>query len=131
MIVSHLLSPHFRNAVFNGGKRRKIGRRLGLVPVGDRKPVVAAVVGMAVLERMLQVALEGDGVVAVPAIAAIAPAGALRHHDERRAIEMVREGRGAVASAEIPAPEEIVLGPGADDGRPASRPVSTTGEPPS
>ena len=42
--------------------------RLRLIPIGHRIEVVGAVVGVAVLHGVLQIAVEGDGVVAVPAV---------------------------------------------------------------
>ena len=114
---SQLASSHDGMRCATRRQCREIGERFGLIPVGGREEVVAAIVGVAVLHRVLQRALEGHRVVAVPAVAAVAAAGALGVDDERRAVHRVTERDRAVAAAEVPAPEEVVFAAGADDRR--------------
>ena len=83
----------------NGRERRERGVRLGLIPVGDGIEIVRAVIGVAVLDGVFQIAFEGDGIVAVPAVAAPASAGSLGGGDQRRAVIVMRELLRAVASA--------------------------------
>ena len=66
------------NPLGHGRQWRELRERRRLIPVRGREEVVAAIVGVAVLHRVLQRAFERDGVVAVPAIAAIAAAGTFR-----------------------------------------------------
>ena len=61
----------------------------GLLPSIVRYRPDGAIVGVPVLHCMLQVAVEGDRVVAVEAVAAVPPARALGALDQRRAILMV------------------------------------------
>src|SRR6185436_18165168 len=56
-------------------------------------------------------------VVRVPAVQAIAAAGALLRDHERRAVIQVRKWDSSVAPAEIPCAVEIILGTSADDDR--------------
>jgi hypothetical protein len=107
---------HIRNARFRRRQHREIRIRLGLIPVADGIEIIAAIVRVAVLHGVFQVALKRHGIVPVPPVAAPPASGALGEGDDRRAVHRVREGLRVVQSAEIPAPQEVVLAPGAGDG---------------
>src|ERR1039457_682591 len=92
---------YHRRARLHGRERREIGEWRGLIPVGAGEEVVCAVVGVAMLHGVFQVAFEGDGIVAMEAVAAITAAGAFRVDNQRRAILGVAERLGSVAPAEI------------------------------
>src|ERR1039457_3114253 len=57
------------DAGFHRRQRREIRVGSSLVPVGHRKEIVAAIVGVAVLHGVLEIALKGYRVVAMPAVA--------------------------------------------------------------
>src|ERR1035441_3089847 len=72
---SALPSPRSQTMFSNRGNPRRyrrqrgeIGVRRRLIPVGGGKEIVAAVVGVAVLHGVFEIAFERDRVVAVPAI---------------------------------------------------------------
>src|ERR1017187_1776866 len=105
----------YRDAGFHRRQRREIRVGSSLVPVGHRKEIVAAIVGVAVLHGVLEIALKGYRVVAMPAVAAVTAAGAFGIRDQRRAVHGMSEGLGAVAPSEVPTPQEIVFRAGAGD----------------
>src|ERR1039458_4031412 len=100
---------HDRRARLHGRERREIGEWRRLIPVGAGEKIVGAVVGVAVLHAVFQVAFEGDGVVAMEAVAAVTSSGAFRVDNQRRAILGMAERLGSVAPAEIPTPQEVVF----------------------
>ena len=59
-------------------------------------------IGVAMLHGVLKISREGYGIVGMPAIEAVASAGALGRLYELRAIVEMRERNGAVPAAEIP-----------------------------
>src|SRR5579871_131022 len=85
---------------------------LGLVPVGDGVEVVGAIVGVAVLNGDLDGFLEGDEALGVPAVEAIAAAGAFGVDHVGRALAHVGEG----VAVEIPRAVVVVLSAGSVDG---------------
>src|ERR1039457_4688896 len=92
-----------------------IGSRL--IPISHRKEVIGAVIGVAVLDSVLEIFGERDRIIGVPAVQAIPASRALRTYDERRPIVEMRERDGAIAAPEVPCAVEVILRPGArDDG---------------
>src|ERR1017187_1640663 len=102
---------------FRGWQRRKIGIGSRLIPISHRKEVIGAVIGVAVLDSVLEIFGERDRIIGVPAVQAIPASRALRTYDERRPIVEMRERDSAIAAPEVPCAVEVILRPGArDDG---------------
>src|SRR5581483_9651425 len=108
---------HYWNPLVYCGQCRKIRVRLGLIPITNRIEIIGPMICMAVLHGVLHVALKGHRVVGMPAIQAVAAAGAFGRRNQVRSVVEVRERNGAIPAAEIPGAIEVILGTGADDQR--------------
>src|ERR1022692_2434865 len=105
------------NAALRERQRREIGIGSRLIPISHRKVVIGAVIGVAVLDSVLEIFGERDRIIGVPAVQAIPASRALRTYDERRPIVEMRERDGALAAPGVPCAVEVILRPGArDDG---------------
>ena len=100
------------DSVLRWRERGDFGVGFGLIPVGDGVKVVGTIVGVAVLDGDLDGFFEGDEAFGVPAVEAIAAAGALGVDDVGRALAHVGEG----VAVEIPCAVVVVLCTGAVDG---------------
>src|ERR1019366_10468664 len=83
------------NAAFRRRQRREIGIGSRLIPISHGKVVIGAVIGMAVLDSVLEILGERDRIVGVPAVQAIPASRTLWTDDERRPIVKMRERDGA------------------------------------
>src|ERR1017187_1001013 len=99
------------NAALRERQRREIGIGSRLIPISHRKVVIGAVIGVAVLDSVLEIFGERDRIIGVPAVQAIPASRALRTYDERRPLVEMRERDGAIAAPEVPCSVEVLLRP--------------------
>src|SRR6476646_5762857 len=100
---------HLWNTLVRRRKRGKVRCDFALIPVGDRIIVIRPAVGVPMLDGVLQRLLECHRIIRMPAIHAVAAAGALGKDDQRGAVKLISERHGSVASAEIPASQKVIL----------------------